>query len=130
MDAQTPTSIMTMCANDSFDDLANFFTILGGNVVGRKPQSMTAMIRHPDGKEVFMEVSHDHRSIEVIRQSGDRVLFDLIYKMLVAYDFGRGSLPFTYNGQLCPKVTIKPALPEMLVPFLRLDLGGQKRKHT
>ena len=89
-----------------------------------------------DGFEVRVSVKcyadvdgMDGNIVDILRCSGDTLLFDTVYRQILAYDFGRGEQPQPfYEGQMCPRVVMKaqPALAEPSA--FRLDPGGEKRK--
>eukprot|EP00973_Karenia_brevis_P065708 9133636-Karenia_brevis.AAC.1 len=89
--------------------IQELFVETGANIIKRKPRSIKVDIRHPDGFTVFVSakvychVHGDENIVEILRRSGDGVLFSIVYKSFVAYDFGRGERPeLFYDGQMCP----------------------------
>ncbi len=118
--------------SDGVDAIENFFLHLGADIKKRKPNSLTAFVGHPDGMDVYIKVKcyeFEKKYIEVTRRSGDSLLFDLLYKMIIAYDFGSGDDPNIYLGQLCPRVKMVPQEdPPALPPDFCLDLNLKRKR--
>jgi len=107
-------------AHDNVDSIEEFFILLGGRIQKRKPSSISVWVDHPDGMDVYIKVKcyeFEKKYIEVTRRSGDTLLFHLVYRMIINYDFGCGDVPDLFAGQLCPKVEIEPADSPTVVPF-------------
>jgi len=118
-------------ALDDMDSIEEFFILLGGRIQKRKPCSISVWVDHPDGLEVYIKVKcyeFEKKYMEVLRRSGDTMLFHLVYKMINNYDFGRGDVPNLFAGQLCPKIEMKPAEPPTVVPFLNLDVDLKRKR--
>ena len=119
--------------NDDMDGIEKFFIILGARVQKRKPYSISVWVDHPDGMEVYIKVKQhqefDKDIMEVMRRTGDTLLFHMVYKMLIKYEFGRGDAPEMYPGQLCPKVEMMPSETPMNVPVLNLDVDLKRKRN-
>ena len=93
--------------HDDMDGIEEFFILLGGRVQKRKPHSISVWVDHPDGLDVYIKVKQhkfDKDYMEVMRRTGDTLLFHLVYKMIIKYDFGRGDVPELCAGQYVPKL--------------------------
>jgi hypothetical protein len=117
------------------DRIENYFLEVGASVEGRKQFSIKAEITHPDGFAVrvsakyYPDVEGDHKIVDILRRSGDALLFNIVYHQLRAYILGHGEWPeLFYDGQLCPRVIMKALPPQLELPAFRLDPGGEKRK--
>ena len=117
--------------------IENYFVTIGASIRTRKQYSIKARVTHPDGFAVNVSAKYyadvdgtDNKIVDILRRSGDALLFNIVYKQLLEY-LGRGTWPEPFHdGQLCPRVVLK-ALPSPLVlPAFRLDPGGDKRKAT
>ena len=116
--------------SDDIRGVEDFFTLLGAQIIKRKPHSITALIHHPDGFDTKIKAKYyefDENYIELMRRSGDGLVFMLVYKMFLAFEFGRGEVPKLYPGQICPKLQMVPCEPSTDVPSFCLD-SGEKRK--
>ena len=120
-------------SSDNIDGIERFLMTIGGQIVIRKQHSINVCIEHPDGFDVYLQITlHQFEKdyIEVRRRCGDDVLFKLIYEMLVKYDFGRGEEPLIYLGQLCPKLEPKgPYQSPNEVPLLSLDVNLKRKRN-
>ena len=117
------------------DRIETYFIEIGASVERRKQFSIKAEITHPDGFAVrvsakyYSDVDDDTKIVDILRRSGDALLFNIVYRQLLAYDLGRGEWPkLFYDGQLCPRVVMKALTPQLELPAFRLDPGGEKRK--
>jgi len=117
--------------HDNMDSIEEFFILLEGRIQKRKPNSISVWVNHPDGMEVYIKVKcyeFEKKYMEVLRRNGDTMLFHLVYKMIINYDFGRGDVPNLSAGQLCPKIEMKPADSPRAVPFLHLDVDLKRKR--
>ena len=112
-----------------------FFMEIGAIIAKRKPRSIKAGVAHPDGFTAFVSVKFYHGAggdvniVNILRRSGDSVLFGIVYRQFLAYDFGRGEWPkLFYDGQMCPRPVMKAHSPPLTLPSFRLDPSGEKRK--
>lgn len=119
------------------DRIEIYFMDIGGSIERRKPFSIKAEVTHPDGFAVRVsakycaDVDGDGKFVDILRRSGDALLFSIVYRQLLAYDLGRGEWPkLFYEGQLCPRVVMKAQPQPLELPAFRLDPGGEKRKLT
>ena len=102
----------------------------------RKRNSIKADLAHPDGFTVrvsakcYVDPDDDDILVEILRLSGDAVLFNIVYQLLRDFDFGRGDEPKQfYEGQMCPRIVQKPLPPPTIeVEDFVLDHRGVKRK--
>ena len=63
------------------------------------------------------------------RSSGDPTLFDMVCRMLLEFDMGRGEAPNDFfDGQMLPRIRRTCSPPLLDVPPLDLDQAGVKRK--
>ena len=120
-------------ADQSLDHLESFFIEIATNLI-RKRNSIEAEVAHPDGFEVRISAecyAHlDYILVQILRLSGDVLLFDIVYQQIRDFDFGRGEQPkHFFKGQLCPRIIPKPLPPPILEPqYFFLDDRGSKRK--
>ena len=125
-------------ANWVMDRIEIYFMEIGASVQRRKQYSIKAEVTHPDGFAVRLSAKYyanvgsvDGNIVDILRRSGDALLFNIVYCQLLAYDFGRGEHPQPfYEGQMCPRVVME-AQPPLLEPLaFRLAPGGEKRKRS
>jgi hypothetical protein len=132
MEHLAPTSfVCEVGVCDCMDQVEGFFVKMGARVQKRKPDSLSVWVDHPDGMEVCIKVEQhkfDKGYMEVVRRSGDTLLFHLVYKMLIAYDLGRGDDHEIYPGQLWPKVEMMPSEAPMNVPVLNVDVDLKRTR--
>ena len=124
----------------TMEEAEGFFLTLGARITKRKMYSMRLVVGHPDGFATNLQVKYYQLAdeegggedmLEMLRRSGDPILFDIVFRMLIDYDMGHGVVPAPfYDGQMVPRpVRIRSSAPPFLVvPMLRLDGGGDKRK--
>ena len=113
-----------------------FFIAVGAGITKRTLHSVRVMVAHPDGFETdvvlkYFPIFDSDDVVEVLRHAGDKLLFCLVCRMLVSYDFGRGTAPLAfYDGQMLPRpMKIQSSPPPFLeLPLLHLDCAGRKRK--
>ena len=115
--------------------IETFFVVLGANIIRRKPRSIKVELTHPDGfnasvsTKYYITAEGDEGIVDILRRSGDSVLFRIVYRKFVAYDFGRGEWPQPFlDGQMCPRPVLKAHPLPFDLPAFRLDAGGEKRK--
>ena len=116
--------------------IETYFLVLGASVQRSSQLALKAEVKHPDGFAVCVSaqccagVDHtDCKTVDVLRCSGDAMLFHMVYNQFLAYDFGRGTWPKNfYDGQLCPRVIMKAVPPSLEPPVFTLVPGGVKRK--
>ena len=116
---------------DGMPQLEQFFVTIGGEITKSKPHSITARIEHPDGLSVHIKIKrHDAEEVlmEVMRRSGDSLLFMLIYRMVRSYDFGRGVPPEIFPGQLVSRPPMTP-LPSPRAASETFLNTGPKHEH-
>ena len=125
-------------ADRVMDRIESYFIEVGASIQTRTQWSIKAEMKHPDGFAVRVSAKYyadvgdvDGNIVDIRRRSGDVLLFDIIYRQFLAYDFGRGEQPQPfYGGQMCPRVVMKPQ-PDLAEPSaFRLELGGEKRKRV
>jgi len=108
-----------------------FLDILHATVIKRKEHKVKASVSHPDGFETLVCVSYYPLQgvLDILRRSGDALLFDIVYRSFVAFiGHGVNPAPF-YDGQMCPRPVRQCQPPPFLnLPTLLLDGGGLKRK--
>ena len=76
-----------------------------------------------------LHVKHGLAMVEVLRRSGDAVLFALVFRLLQEYNVGKGPAPCLYEGQVLPQLPKFSGLPPPVdVPMFDLDGAGRKRK--
>ena len=124
----------------AMEEAEGFFLTLGARITQREMYSMRAVVCHPDGFATNVQVKYyrltdeeggDEDMLEIVRCSGDPILFAILFRMFVDYGMGHGVVPAPfYHGQMLPRlVRIQSSAPPFIeVPSLRLDGGGDKRK--
>lgn len=117
--------------------IETFFMEIGATVTKRRPCSIKADVTHPDGfalciyTKFYASADGGMNIVDILRRSGDGLLFGIVYAELRAYDFGRGERPkLLYNGQICPRPFMKAQPPPLVLTAFRVDSGGEKRKHA
>eukprot|EP00973_Karenia_brevis_P041816 5789009-Karenia_brevis.AAC.1 len=117
--------------------IETFFVEIGANIIKRKPRSIKVEVAHPDGFttlvkiKFYCNVQGDENIVDILRRSGDGILFNIVHQEFIAYDFGRGKWPQPfYDGQMCPRLAWKPQQPPFQLKAFRIDSGGEKRKLT
>ena len=100
----------------------------------RKANSIKADVVHPDGFAVRVSAkcyaNSDQTLVEILRRSGDSILFNIIYQQIRDFDFGRGENPKRfYQDQICPRIIPKPLeSPILESEHFFLEDCGVKRK--
>ena len=103
----------------------------------RKHHTILADVSHPDGfdcsvdAKYYVEEESENNVLEVRRRAGDPVLFYIVFDRLSIWNCGKGQVKKFYDGQICPRVVLRPLLPTPLgVPLMSLDQEyGTKRKY-
>eukprot|EP00973_Karenia_brevis_P060349 8398069-Karenia_brevis.AAC.2 len=115
--------------------IEKFFMTIGAKTIKKKLHSVKVEIQHPDGfnavvsTKVYPNVGGDKTIVDILRRSGDGVLFSIVYQQFTIYDFGRGAWPeFFYGGQMCPRLVLKAEPPPFEISDFRLEFCGEKRK--
>ena len=103
----------------------SFFMLLGAGIMQRKDLSIKALVEHPDGFQTVVSVKvHpmlEKGVVEVLRCSGDKMLFNIIHHMLAAFDMGRGVPPAAFwDGQILPRPVKLRCSPPPAVLYLRI----------
>ena len=120
------------------DRIESYFIEIGASIQRRSQYSIKAEVTHPDGFAVrlsakyYMEVDGvDGNIVDILRRAGDPLLFNIVYRQFLAYDFGRGEHPQPFfGGQMCPRVIFEAQPPPLEPCAFRLDPGGEKRKRA
>ena len=95
-------------------------------VTKKKDVRLKAIVEHPDGFDCKVSVTYykgdKEDKLEIVRLSGDGILFSMIYRAL-AQSFRDGIAPMPlYNGQILPRlITTYSSPPCASVPYLSLD---------
>ena len=104
-----------------------FLQALAVNVVTKKKDvRLKATVEHPDGFDCKVSVIYykgdKEDKLEIVRLSGDGILFSMIYRAL-ANSFRDGIAPMPlYDGQILPRlITTYSSPPCVSVPYLTLD---------
>jgi hypothetical protein len=127
-------SVANEDARRSMEAAATFFRLLGAGITQQNDISITALVEHPDGFRTLVRVEvrpmPENGAVEILRCSGDKMLFKIIYEMLAAFDMGRGVPPAAFwDGQMQPRpVKLQCSPPPLQPPYFRLEGGGLKRK--
>ena len=95
-------------------------------IVTKKKDVLKAIVEHPDGFDCKVSVTYykgdKEDKLEIVRLSGDGILFSMIYRAL-AQSFRDGIAPMPlYDGQILPRlITTYSSPPCASVPYLSLD---------
>ena len=95
-------------------------------VTKKKDVRLKAIVEHPDGFDCKVSVTYykgdKEDKLEIVRLSGDSILFSMIYRAL-AQSFHDGIAPMPlYDGQILPRlITTYSSPPCASVPYLSLD---------
>ena len=95
-------------------------------VTKKKDVRLKAIVEHPDGFDCKVSVTYykgdKEDKLEIVRLSGDGILFSMIYRAL-AQSFRDGIAPMPlYDGQILPRlITTYSSPPCASVPYLSLD---------
>ena len=133
MDQVIPKTTLGVTFGKTMKNIKDFFKLLDASIDQQSPTTLKAVVHHPDGFALCVNVQYhddvDSAMLELARGGGDPILLELVINMWLAYDMGEGMLPEFCHGQILPRVTgLRPSVPEIVVPTLNLDGGGQKRK--
>ena len=120
------------------DRIESYFVVLEAIIKTRRQFYFEADVTHPDGFAVRVSAqcyagvdNTKYKTVDILRCSGDALLFHMVYQQFLAFDLGRGTWPKKfYDGQLCPRATLKALPPCFDPPVFTLDPGGMKRKPT
>ena len=108
------------------DSAEDFLLALGATITRRKPNSLKALVKHPDGLETNVKFTHqvleDKGVLELTRRSGDTLLFHLLLRMMKNEEDGSGF----FAGQLIapPTPPEKKALEKVRPPVFFVPLAA------
>ena len=95
-------------------------------VTKKKDVRLKAIVEHPDGFDCKVSVTYykgdKEDKLEIVRLSGDGILFSIIYRAL-AQSFRDGIAPMPlYDGQILPRlITTYSSPPRACVSYLSLN---------